>query len=72
MTDPEIGKKLGYGGLITHGLGMYSITTKAILTKLAGSDPNGLKAIQASFTGPLTPGGKSLLHLLVLIAPNLT
>lgn len=61
--DPAVGKKLGYGGLILHGLGMYSITARAILEKLSGGNPANLKAMTALFSGPITPGGS--LHFLI-------
>jgi len=54
--DPAVGEQLGYGGLICHGLGMYSITARALLEKLSESDPSALKAISALFIGPLVPG----------------
>jgi len=54
--DPSVGKQLGYGGLICHGLGMYSITARALLEKLSESDPSALQAISALFIGPLVPG----------------
>jgi peroxisomal enoyl-CoA hydratase 2 len=55
---PQVGIDLGYGGLICHGLGMYSITARALLEKLSESDPSALQAIYALFSGPITPGGQ--------------
>lgn len=54
--DPKVGKALGYGGLICHGLGMYAITARALVERLGGNDPDSLKAITALFSGPITPG----------------
>ncbi|KAF8323996.1 hypothetical protein DL93DRAFT_2049329 [Clavulina sp. PMI_390] len=54
--DPKVGAALGYGGLICHGLGMYSITARAILEKMSSNDPANLKSMTALFSGPITPG----------------
>jgi hypothetical protein len=57
-SDPAVGLKLNYGGLICHGLGMYSITARAILERLSENDPSALRAISAQFIEPITPGGE--------------
>jgi acyl dehydratase len=54
--DPAIGKELGYGGLIMHGLLVYAIAVRAILTNFANNDTTALKSVFANFSGPVTPG----------------
>lgn len=68
-SEPEIGIKLGFGGLICHGLGMLGLTTRAMLEKIADNDPKALGSICAQFVNPLTPGGK--LISLLPISPSL-
>jgi len=54
--DPAVGKELGYGGLILHGLLVYAIAVRSILTNFAKNDTTALKSVFANFSGPVTPG----------------
>lgn len=36
---------------------MFGLAARAILEKIAGSDPSALKAVNANFVNPLIPGG---------------
>ncbi|EFW20580.1 hypothetical protein D8B26_003069 [Coccidioides posadasii str. Silveira] len=57
-ADPEVGKKLGFGGIIIHGLFSWNMAAHAILQNLGGSDPQNLKEFQARFASPVRPGDK--------------
>ena len=55
--DPRIGKRVGFGGVILHGLATYGFAARAIVAKVGMGDPMSLKAIAARFTSPIKPGG---------------
>ncbi|KAL1958220.1 hypothetical protein VTO42DRAFT_4728 [Malbranchea cinnamomea] len=56
--DPEPGKKMGFGGVIIHGLFSWNMAAHAILKTLGGSDPKNLREFQARFASPVIPGDK--------------
>ncbi|ELU41288.1 maoC-like domain-containing protein [Rhizoctonia solani AG-1 IA] len=51
-TDPSIGQKTGFGGVILHGLSSYGFAARAVLK----SFPGELKAFGVRFTSPVRPG----------------
>lgn len=57
-ADPEPGKKMGFGGVIIHGLFSWNMAAHAVLEKLGGSEPQNLKEFQARFASPVRPGDK--------------
>ncbi|KAI1911595.1 hypothetical protein LOZ53_003553 [Ophidiomyces ophidiicola] len=57
-ADPEPGKKMGFGGVIIHGLFSWNMAAHAILKELGGSDPRNLCEFQARFASPVRPGDK--------------
>ncbi|KAI0600894.1 Thioesterase/thiol ester dehydrase-isomerase [Biscogniauxia sp. FL1348] len=57
-AHPEPGKKMGFGGTITHGLHAFNSTAHGLLQKLGGSDPANIKEFQARFASPVKPGDK--------------
>ncbi|KAI1938127.1 hypothetical protein LOZ66_003716 [Ophidiomyces ophidiicola] len=57
-ADPEPGKKMGFGGVIIHGLFSWNMAAHAILKELGGSDPRNLRDFQARFASPVRPGDK--------------
>ncbi|RYP24805.1 hypothetical protein DL765_000351 [Monosporascus sp. GIB2] len=57
-ADPEPGKKMGFGGVIIHGLYSFNSTCHGLLQKLGGSDPANIKEFQARFASPVRPGDK--------------
>ncbi|KAI1933563.1 hypothetical protein LOZ58_000483 [Ophidiomyces ophidiicola] len=57
-ADPEPGKKMGFGGVIIHGLFSWNMAAHAILKELGGSDPRNLREFQARFASPVRPGDK--------------
>ncbi|KAI0970313.1 Thioesterase/thiol ester dehydrase-isomerase [Xylaria arbuscula] len=55
---PEPGKKMGFGGVIIHGLYSWNWAAHGLLQKLGGSDPANMKEFQARFAAPVKPGDK--------------
>ncbi|KAI1425395.1 Thioesterase/thiol ester dehydrase-isomerase [Xylaria sp. FL1777] len=55
---PEPGKKMGFGGVIIHGLYSWNWAAHGLLQKLGGSDPANMKEFQARFASPIKPGDK--------------
>lgn len=62
-SEPGVGAPV-YPVVICHGAGMFGLAARAILEKIAGSDPSALKAVNANFVNPLIPGGTCRLNLL--------
>ncbi|KAK4156918.1 HotDog domain-containing protein [Chaetomidium leptoderma] len=57
-AHPEPGKKMGFGGVIIHGLYSWNWAAHGLLEHLGGSDPANLKEYQARFASPVRPGDK--------------
>lgn len=57
-ADPEPGKKMGFGGVIMHGLYSWNVAAHTILKELGGNDPQNFKEYQARFASPVKPGDK--------------
>lgn len=57
-ATPEPGTKMGFGGIIIHGLFSWNSAAHGILRELGGSDPANLKEFQARFASPVRPGDK--------------
>ncbi len=57
-ATPEPGKKMGFGGVIIHGLYSFNSTAHGILKHLGASDPASIKEYQARFASPVRPGDK--------------
>lgn len=56
QIDPEIGKKIGFGGVILHGLCSYGHAARAVINALCSGDDSRLKYMSARFTLPVKPG----------------
>jgi len=54
----EPGEKMGFGGIIVHGLYSYNSTAHLLLKHLGGSDPGNLREYQARFASTVKPGDK--------------
>jgi acyl dehydratase len=54
--DPAIGSRLGFGGVILHGLATYGFAARAVLSKVGGNQPDALKLFSVRFTSPVKPG----------------
>lgn len=57
-ATPEPGKKMGFGGVILHGLYSWNSTCHELLKSLGGNDPQNIKEYQARFASPVRPGDK--------------
>ncbi|TLD23140.1 hypothetical protein PspLS_07369 [Pyricularia sp. CBS 133598] len=57
-ATPEPGAKMGFGGVIVHGLWQWNSTCHQLLRHLGGSDPRNIKEYQARFASPVRPGVK--------------
>ncbi|KAK4193513.1 HotDog domain-containing protein [Podospora australis] len=57
-AHPEPGKKMGFGGVIIHGLYSWNWACHGLLQHLGGSDPANIKEYQARFASPVRPGDK--------------
>ncbi|KAI1176658.1 Thioesterase/thiol ester dehydrase-isomerase [Nemania sp. FL0916] len=55
---PEPGKKMGFGGVIIHGLYSWNWAAHGLLQHLGASDPANMKEFQARFASPVRPGDK--------------
>ncbi|PGH07116.1 hypothetical protein AJ80_08055 [Polytolypa hystricis UAMH7299] len=60
---PEQGEKIGFGGVIIHGLFSWNMAAHAILKTFGGSDPQNLKEFQARFASPVIPGVKLITEM---------
>lgn len=54
--DPTPGKKMGFGGVIIHGLYSWNVTAHALVKLLGGGDPTSIKEYAARFASPVKPG----------------
>ncbi|OJJ55382.1 hypothetical protein ASPSYDRAFT_92518 [Aspergillus sydowii CBS 593.65] len=52
----QVGKEMGMGGVIIHGLFTWSSACYGVLRECCGSDPAKLKEIEARFASPVRPG----------------
>lgn len=57
-ATPEPGKKMGFGGVIIHGLYSFNWAAHGLLQHLGASDPANIKEYQARFASPVRPGDK--------------
>ncbi|KAI0890507.1 Thioesterase/thiol ester dehydrase-isomerase [Annulohypoxylon maeteangense] len=57
-AHPEPGKKMGFGGVIIHGLYSFNSAAHTLVQKLGGSDPANIKEFGARFASPVRPGDK--------------
>ncbi|SPN97176.1 related to multifunctional beta-oxidation protein [Cephalotrichum gorgonifer] len=57
-ATPGPGKKMGFGGVILHGLYSWNSTCHELLKALGGSNPANIKEYQARFASPVRPGDK--------------
>jgi peroxisomal enoyl-CoA hydratase 2 len=56
--DPTIGERLGFGGIILHGLSTFGFAARAIIKSVGANDPKSLKFFGVRFTSPVKPGDK--------------
>lgn len=53
--DDEVGKAVGLGGIILHGLCTMAFTSQAVVKHVAGGDPGRLKRLKVRFSKPVKP-----------------
>ncbi|KIM60466.1 hypothetical protein SCLCIDRAFT_16301 [Scleroderma citrinum Foug A] len=54
--DPKVGKALGFGDVILHGLSSYGFAARGLIRAVADGDRRALKMIGVRFTSPVAPG----------------
>ncbi|KAK3336894.1 HotDog domain-containing protein [Cercophora scortea] len=57
-ATPEPGLKMGFGGVIIHGLFSFNWACHGLLEHFGGSDPSNIKEYQARFASPVRGGDK--------------
>ncbi|KAJ0413137.1 HotDog domain-containing protein, partial [Aspergillus carlsbadensis] len=62
-ATPEPGQKMGFGGVIIHGLYSWNATAHAVLAAFGGSDPANFREFQARFASPVRPGDKLITEM---------
>lgn len=55
-ADPAVGKSMGFGGVILHGLCTWNMACQAILSTFAKSDGTQLRVFGGRFASPVKPG----------------
>ncbi|KAL4071733.1 peroxisomal dehydratase [Scleroderma citrinum] len=54
--DPQVGKALGFGNVILHGLSSYGFAARGLIQAIANGDRRALRMISTRFTSPVIPG----------------
>ncbi|KAI9567734.1 MaoC like domain-containing protein [Boletus coccyginus] len=54
--DRLVGKALGFGDVILHGLSSYGFAARGLIQEVAKGDPRALKTFGVRFTSPVRPG----------------
>jgi acyl dehydratase len=54
--DPELGKAMGFGGVILHGLSSYGFAARGLIQAIANGNSRALTVFGARFTSPVKPG----------------
>ncbi|KAL2818755.1 HotDog domain-containing protein [Aspergillus cavernicola] len=62
-ATPEPGQKMGFGGVIIHGLYSWNATAHVVLEAFGASDPKNFKEFQARFASPVRPGDKLITEM---------
>ena len=57
-ASDQVGRQMGFGGLILHGLFTYSSACHGLLRSFCKSDASRLKEFQARFASPVRPTDK--------------
>ncbi|OKL63449.1 hypothetical protein UA08_01574 [Talaromyces atroroseus] len=57
-ATPEPGQRMGFGGVIIHGLYSWNTTAHGVLRAFGGSNPKNMREFQARFASPVRPGDK--------------
>ncbi|KAL2843448.1 HotDog domain-containing protein [Aspergillus pseudodeflectus] len=62
-ATPEPGQKMGFGGVIIHGLYSWNATAHAVLEAFGGSNPENFREFQARFASPVRPGDRLITEM---------
>ncbi|CEL08197.1 Putative Peroxisomal multifunctional beta-oxidation protein [Aspergillus calidoustus] len=62
-ATPEPGQKMGFGGVIIHGLYSWNATAHAVLEAFGGSNPANFREFQARFASPVRPGDRLITEM---------
>ncbi|KAL4733796.1 HotDog domain-containing protein [Aspergillus similis] len=62
-ATPEPGQKMGFGGVIIHGLYSWNAAAHIVLEAFGNSDPANFREFQARFASPVKPGDKLITEL---------
>lgn len=62
-ADPVVGAKIGFKGVIMHGLFSWNTAAHAVLRAFGGSKPENLKEFQARFARPVVPGNTIVVEM---------
>ncbi|KAJ8597649.1 hypothetical protein M405DRAFT_803380 [Rhizopogon salebrosus TDB-379] len=54
--DPELGKAMGFGGVILHGLSTFGFAARGLIQAIANGNARALTVFGARFTSPVKPG----------------
>lgn len=68
QIDPSIGAKMGFGGVILHGLCSYGFGARALASTVCEGDSTRLSYMSARFTSPVKPGDE--LETLIWVSPH--
>ncbi|KAK0388819.1 hypothetical protein NLU13_5062 [Sarocladium strictum] len=55
-ADPSVGKSMGYGGVIMHGVVAYNMISHEVTKVIGGGHAESLREVSAKFSGPVMPG----------------
>ncbi|EAW15046.1 putative peroxisomal dehydratase [Aspergillus clavatus NRRL 1] len=62
-ATPEPGQKMGFGGIIIHGLFSWNTTAHAVLNAFGDSNPTNFREFQARFASPVKPGDRLITEM---------
>jgi acyl dehydratase len=61
--DPKVGKSVGFGGVILHGLSTFGFAARGLISEIGNNDPRSLKFFGTKFTAPVSPGDALETHV---------
>jgi acyl dehydratase len=61
--DPTPGKKMGFGGVIIHGLYSWNTSAHALVKLVGGGDPASIREYAARFASPVKPGDTTVTEI---------
>lgn len=58
--DDDEARRLGFPGIIVHGMCLLSIAVRDVVSRLAGNDPRRIAELSVRFARPVQPGARLL------------